>query len=423
MVRSIHRLTAKFVDNVKSPARYADGGGLYLDLRTPRVGADSAAKRWIFRYTFGNRERELGLGSASVVSLAKARDLARLAREQVAAGTDPKSARDAAKVAAAERARAIAAASKAPPTFGECADDLIRSIGESWRNPKHAAQWKMTLKEYAKPIRSVPISEVDTAQVLSVLQPIWTAKPETAARLRGRIERVIDFAKAKGLRGGENPARWRGHLSLILPPRSKLTRGHHAALSYEAIAVFNRKLRSRPAVSARALEFTILTASRTSEVLNATWSEIDFVRKVWTVPGQRMKSGREHRVPLSDAAVAILSAQKPESPGEFIFTRQRTGRHVDQPLSSMAFAMLLRRLGHGSITAHGFRSTFRDWAAEETSFANIVCEAALAHVVGNATEAAYRRGDLMDRRRALMDAWATYCGMVPTLKAAQEAAA
>jgi integrase len=265
----------------------------------------------------------------------------------------------------------------------------------------------MTLTKYAAPLRKLPVDAIDTAAVLSVLKPIWQAKPETASRFRGRVEQVLDAAKAKGHRTGENPARWRGHLDKLLAKRQKLTRGHHAAMAYTELPAFISRLRDRQteSVSALALEFAILTAARSGEVLGMRWDEVDDAAKVWTVPPTRMKAAREHRVPLSARALAILDEAKKARAGAFVFPGSRGGR----PLSVMAMEMVLRRMGRDSVTVHGFRSAFRDWAGNETQFAREVAEAALAHVIGDAAERAYRRGDALEKRRALMEAWASYC--------------
>jgi integrase len=263
----------------------------------------------------------------------------------------------------------------------------------------------MTLREYAAPLRRLPVDRISTDDVLSVLKPLWNDKPETASRLRGRIERVLDAAKAQGLRTGENPARWRGHLDQLLPKRQRLTRGHHAAMSYAELPAFMRGLQAQPATAAAALEFAILTAARSGEVLGARWSEFDAERAIWTVPANRMKAGREHRVPLSRRALGIIKRLYEDRDDDFVFPGQKVGK----PLSPMALEMVLRRMKIDDATVHGFRSAFRDWAAERTHFPNEVCEAALAHVIENNAEAAYRRGDLFDKRRKLMEAWAEYC--------------
>jgi integrase len=297
---------------------------------------------------------------------------------------------------------------EAEPTFGECADKFLSSMESQWRNEKHRAQWRTTLDEYARPLRSMRVSDIGTDDVLKVLSPIWQDKAETASRLRGRIERVLDYAKVRGWRTGENPALWRGHLKSILPARQKLTRGHHAAMPYRDVPAFMEQLPSKDAMAARALEFLILTAARSGEVLGATWAEMDLEHRVWTVPAARMKAGKEHRVPLSARALAILAALNETRISDFVFPGQRK----DRPLSNMAFEMLMRRMNADAFTVHGFRSAFRDWAGDETHFSRDVAEQALAHRVGDATERAYRRADALDKRRKLMEAWADYCGIV-----------
>jgi integrase len=329
------------------------------------------------------------LGSARAVTLARARELASQARAKLAEGVNPRDAR-----------RSLESA-----TFRQCADRVIKAMRPSWRNNKHAAQWEMTLREYAAPLRHLPVDKITTGDVLSVLKPLWNEKPETASRLRGRVERVLDAAKAQGLRSGDNPARWRGHLDQLLPKRQRLTRGHHAAMSYVDLPAFLLNLQSRQATAALALEFAILTAARSGEVLGARWDEFDLEHAVWTVPAERMKSGREHRVPLSRRALKILKTLRDAREGDFVFPGQKPGKS----LSVMALEMVLRRMKIDGVTVHGFRSAFRDWAAECTHFTNEVCEAALAHVIENKAEAAYRRGDLFDKRRKLMEAWAVYC--------------
>jgi integrase len=273
----------------------------------------------------------------------------------------------------------------------------------SWRNAKHAAQWNMTLKTYAETIRGRSVDEITTQDILDILQPLWQRVPETAKRLQGRIENILDAAKAKGQRNGENPARWRGHLDQLLPKRQRLRRGHHAALPYDKVPAFMEDLRRRPAMAARALEFTILTACRTSEVVGATWDEIDVERKVWTIPARRMKAAREHRVPLSLRNLEIIEAMRARGTEGYLFSGAQ-----NTPLSTMAMAMLLRRM-KAVVTVHGFRSSFRDWASETTGFSYEVCEMALAHTITNKAEAAYRRSDLFEKRHKLMAAWAGYC--------------
>jgi integrase len=383
VARQINRLNARAVATITKQGRHADGGGLYLSI-SPNGG-----RRWVFLYRWHGKPTEIGFGSARDVSLARARELARLARAKLAEGSDPKEAR-----------RAVQGAS-----FGECADRLIEVMRPSWRNGKHAAQWAMTLREYAAPLGRLPVDKITTDDVLSILKPLWSEKPETAARLRGRIERVLDAAKARGLRSGENPARWRGHLDQLLPKRQRLTRGHHAAMNYVELPAFVGDLQARQGTAALALEFAILTAARSGEVLGARWEEIDLDRGVWTIPAVRMKAGREHRVPLARRALTIVGTMQDLRSSDFVFPGQGAGRG----LSVMALEMVLRRMKIEGVTVHGFRSAFRDWAAECTHFPNEVCEAALAHVIENKAEAAYRRGDLFEKRRKLMDAWGAYC--------------
>jgi integrase len=391
MAREINRLNARSVATIRKIGRHADGGNLYLSI-SPNGG-----RRWVFLYRWHGKPTEIGFGSARDVTLARARELAGQARAKLAArpAQNPKEARRPAEGA----------------TFGDCADRLVEAMRPSWRNEKHAAQWEMTLRDYAGPIRRLPVGEITTDDVLSVLKPLWNEKPETASRVRGRIERVLDAAKAKGMRSGENPARWRGHLDQLLPKRQHLTRGHHAAMAYADVPAFMSDLRAREAVAARALEFTILTAARSGEALGARWEEIDLDRGMWTVPPQRMKGGREHRVPLSGRALEILRAMHEVRCGEYVFPGQR----ANKPLSDMAMEMMLRRMKIEGATVHGFRSAFRDWAAECTNFANEVCEAALAHVIENKVEAAYRRGDLFEKRGTLLAAWAAYCAKTNTV--------
>ena len=403
MARAIGRLTALKVEKTKEPGMYADGGGLYLRV-TPE-----GAHNWVLRYMLDRRPRWMGLGPLALYGLQEARAKALDARRKRHEGIDPIEARR------AERARERLDAAKAIP-FQQCADAYINAHRAGWRNDKHAGQWSATLSTYAYPvIGALPVQAVDTGLVLKVLEPIWTAKPETASRVRGRLESILDFAKVRGYRDGENPARWRGHLDKLLPAHSKVRQvEHHAALPYSDLPGFLIALREQEGVAARALEFTILTAARTGECMGARWGEINWNDKLWIIPGGRMKGGREHRVPLCDRALAILREMSPagDSPNaaeQFIFSGGKPGR----PLSNMAFLMLLRRMGRADLTAHGFRSSFRDWAAERTNFPSEVVEMALAHVVGNKVEAAYRRGDLFDKRRRLMGAWADFLFKAP----------
>ncbi|UHC19447.1 tyrosine-type recombinase/integrase [Methylobacterium currus] len=386
MAREIDKLSARAVATQTKPGRHSDGGGLYL------IVDPSGAKRWLFIYRRDGKQKEMGLGGLLSVSLAETRRRRNDARKLLAAGLDP----------IAEKRRAERADGEVV-TFGACADELIAELSKGSRNERHAVQWGTTLKTYAAQLRPKPIDAIGTDDVLSVLQPIWTTKSETASRVRGRIERVLDAARARGLRTGENPARWRGHLDQLLSKRRKLTRGHHAALPFAEVPAFIADLRKRRASSALALEFTILTAARIGEVLGCRWGEIDRERKIWTVPKDRMKAGREHRVPLSDRTLEILAAAETVRRGEFVFASHR----ADRPLSNMVFDALLTRMGVKA-TTHGFRSSFRDWAGEMTAFPREVAEAALAHAVGDATELAYRRGDALEKRRTLMNAWADF---------------
>jgi integrase len=354
--------------------------------------------------------REMGLGAASgrdAVMLTDARTAARKLWEAVRAGRDPLDDRKA--EAEAKKAAALAAQARAM-TFKDVAAAYIAANEAGWRNDKHRAQWPATLEAYAYPhFGSLPVADVDTGHVMAALEPIWRTKTETASRLRGRIESILDYAKARGWRAGENPARWRGHVANMLPTKAKIQPvEHHAALAWREIGGFVATLRAQSGLAAQALLLTILTASRSSEVLCARWNEIDLAEAVWTVPGARMKAGREHRVPLSDPALAVLRGLLPlrnDEAGDWVFPGARKGR----PLSNMAMEMLLRRMGRDDLTVHGFRSTFRDWTAEATAYPGEVAEAALAHVVGDKVEAAYRRGDLFEKRRRLMADWAAFC--------------
>jgi integrase len=395
-----HALTPFAVKNAK-PGRHADGGGLHLLVK------ESGARSWVYRFMLKGKARDVGLGAASgpeAISLAKARDKADAFRLKVKAGIDPLAERhrEAAEAVAAEQAAQVFGI-----TFKAVADAHIAANEESWRNAKHRQQWSNTLTTYAYPvIGDLPVSEIRTAHVLQILEPIWKVKPETASRVRGRIETILDAAKARGYREGENPARWRGHIAQILPARSRLTRGHHKAVPYDTVPALVRELRSRNANAALALEFTILTAARTGEVLGATWEEVDLEKAVWTIPAGRMKAGREHRIPLAPRAVEILETTKALG-GKWLFVGNQKSADVKPKLSGMAMSMLLRRMKVDA-TVHGFRSAFRDWAAECTGYSHEVCEMALAHVIGNKAEAAYRRGDLFEKRRRLMADWAEY---------------
>ncbi len=416
MARSLARFSAlQVMQLAKAQADrtrlHHDGGGLYLC-----VDRRGASVSWLFRYMMDGRARTMGLGAYPATSLAEARRRAEDARRLKSAGEDPLAHRGAEK---ARRKAATPAPAKRLMTFEQAASAFIDAHQASWKNAKHADQWPSTLRAYAYPlIGSQPVAQVDTAAVLQVLRqpigeapnakPLWEARPETAKRLKGRIEKVLDWARVAGHSEGDNPARWKSHLEFQLPARWKVAPvEHHAAMPIDELPGFIGRLRAQPGTAARALEFTILTAARTGETIGATWAEIDVERGLWTIPANRMKGGREHRVPLCARALEILRLQRVDdtAPGEPVFHGRRRGR----PQSNMAFLMVLRRMGLGEITAHGFRSTFRDWAAERTDAPNEVAEMALAHSVGDKTEAAYRRGDMFEKRRQLADAWAAYC--------------
>ncbi|MEX2125503.1 MAG: integrase arm-type DNA-binding domain-containing protein [Woeseia sp.] len=387
------KLTQTDVKRATEPGLHNDGGGLYL--RVTKAGGKSWIFRWRDRASY--KLRDMGLGPVSTVALSTARDRAKECRAIVEAGGDPIAARR------HERAEQRAQAGDAM-TFDQCAAAYIKAHAPGWKSAKHAGQWQSTLERFASPVMgSLPVQDVTQGHVLRVLEPIWTTKAETASRLRGRIESVLDYASARGLRTGENPARWKGRLDKLLPKPSKVKRaGHHAALAFAKLPAFMRRLGRRKGTAARALEFTIATATRTSEVIAAEWVEIDWQAKVWTIPAGRMKSGREHRVPLSAAAIRALKAQKGAG-DTYIWPLD------DGHLSAWAMLAVLRRMGRSDITVHGFRSSFRDWAAETTSFPGDVVEMALAHTIRDKAEAAYRRGDLFDKRRKLMAAWARHC--------------
>ena len=409
MGRKATALTAAKVKNAK-PGRYGDGNGLYLLVRS------AEARFWIFRYTRAGRMREMGLGRAgdddAAVKLVEARDKAADLHKMVRAGVDPLDKReaDAAQAAADTQKAAIRAI-----TFRTVAERYLAAHEKTWRNAKHRDQWRNTLDTYAHPhFGDLSVAEVRTEHVLAALEPIWRIKPETATRVRGRVESILDYATARDWRTGENPARWRGHLANLLPARGKVAPvEHHAALPWAEIGAFLPALKAQAGVSARALQFLILTTARSGEVLGARWGEIDLAAKVWTVPATRMKAGREHRVPLSEAALAVLTdmakLRTADSAEAFVFP----GAAKDRPLSIMAMTMVLRRMKRGELTVHGFRSSFRDWVGEATGTPREVAEAALAHTLADKTEAAYARGDLFAKRRRLMDDWAKFCALPP----------
>lgn len=381
-------LTVARIKSLKQPGMHADRDGLYLNI-TKR-----GSKSWILRYQINGRRREMGLGSIRRVSLAEARedasDFLKLKRK----GIDPKTHRDNHKQAV-DNGEVW--------TFDRCAEAYIAAHKPSWKNPKHADQWGNTLDQYAAPVfGDKPVDEVDTALIMQVLEPIWTTKNETASRLRGRIENILSWAIVHAHREGPNPAVWRGHLSILLPPPQKVQKvQHHTALPYDDIGKFMAELRQQKALSAKALELAILTATRTSEIINAQWDEFDLDNGVWTIPAARMKADREHRVPLSDRALTVLIDLSNKS--KWLFPSRNK-----KPLSTNAMLTLLKNRMDKPFTVHGFRSTFRDWAAEVSSHPRELAEAALAHVLGNKAEAAYQRGDLLDKRRGLMRDWADY---------------
>lgn len=402
------KFTALFVKHIKRPGKFCDGRGLYLDVRPSKRKSNKSGvtKTWAFRYVRNARQTWMGLGPYPEITLAEARDLAFAERRKLFQGIDP---------LADKRARLNAARSARENmlTFAECAERYVVSQAPGWSNPKHIDQWRSTLANLAGPvIGHLPVDQIDTALIMRCLEPLWTTKTETASRLRGRIESVLAWSTVRGYRKGDNPARWRGHLDKLLPRPSQIVSvRHHAALPYVEIGAFMQQLRVDEGVAARALEFTILTATRTNEVIEAKWSEIDLARKAWVIPASRMKSKREHRVPLSAAAASLLQAVKRRGTS-YVFPGQKRHSH----LSSAAMMQVLKRLKRPDVTVHGFRSTFRDWCAESTNFPGYVAEMALAHALRDKTEAAYRRGDLFEKRSRLMTDWAKYCSM-PTVPA------
>jgi len=387
-------LTAKKVERVKAPGRYFDGHGLYLQVRN----ADN--KSWLLRYERDGRERWYGIGPTHTVTLREARERARAARLLLLDGVDPIEHRKAKRAAeAAKKAATI--------TFREAAQRFYEQHESKWRNRRHAAQVLSTLETYAYPVMgNMAVADIDTAAVLRAIEPHWLTKTETMQRVRGRIERVLDWCKVRGFRQGDNPAAWRGHLAEVLPGRSQVAKvEHHPALPYAEVADFVAKLREREGVAARALEFLILTAARTGEILGMRKEEIDWAARMWRVPAERMKADREHRVALSQCAIDLLRALPTEDGNGFVFIGSRPGRGLSEP----ALAQVLRRMGRTDISVHGFRSTFRDWCAEQTNFPREVAELALAHRVGDKTERAYQRADMLKKRHALAEAWSRYC--------------
>jgi integrase len=395
------RITALFIKKTKRRGKYPDGGNLYLQVRksTRKIDTDTVTKSWLFRYSRFGKDTWLGLGPYPDVTLSEARDLATRERKKMRQSIDP---------VTDKRARQIAArtAHENMLTFAECAELYIESQASGWSNPKHIEQWRSTLKNLAGPIIGhLPVDQIDTALIMRCLEPIWATKTETASRLRGRIEAVLDWSAVRGYRKGDNPARWRGHLDKLLPRPSHVVRvKHHPALPFTEVGQFMRQLREDTGVAARALEMLILTAARTNEAIKAEWSKFDLDRKTWVVPAERMKSNREHRVPFSAAAVSALEAVRGRDK-TYVFPGHKRHSH----LSNAAMMKVVKRLNQTGITVHGFRSTFRDWCAESTNYPADVAEMALAHALRDKTEAAYRRGDLLEKRARLMTDWARYC--------------
>jgi integrase len=409
MAGELHKLSARFVQTCTKPGRHSDGGGLYLSIDP------NGRRRWVLLYRYGGKRKEMGLGPAPTpdsrtdcVTLADARGKAEAARALLRSGTDPLEAKRKTDV----------------PSFGEMCDRYIAAHEAAWKNPKHVRQWRQTLSMlrddagkltndgYCVKLRDRRVDAINVDDVLKTLKPIWTSKPETASRLRGRIEAVLDAAKVAGFRDGENPAQWRGHLALILPPPTKLKRGHHSAMGYGDVPSFVQRLRLVRGTGAFALEYLILTAARSGEVRGARWREINMKAKTWTVPAERMKAGEPHTVPLTDRAIAILESVallRREADGDDALIFPGT----NGALSDMTLTAAMRRLGVGEYTVHGFRSSFRDWAGDCTHFPREICEQALAHTIGNKAEVAYRRGTALERRRELMTAWGKYLEKKP----------
>ena len=392
MAHGINRLSARAVETAKSSGLIADGGGLYLQV------SKSGAKSWLYKFMLNGRSREMGLGSLKAVSLASAREKAALCRSSLADGIDPIEARK------AGRSRSIAADQKTI-TFEDAADAYIATHESGWKNAKHASQWRNTLAADAYPVAGqLLVSDIDTEVIMRILKPIWALKPETAGRLRGRIERILDWATVSGFRQGPNPARWRGYLENLLPSKSRLhSVQHHSAMPYQGIGDFVLQLRERDGIAAQALEFLIYTAARTSEVRGASWDEFDLDRGIWAIPGPRTKVGKEHRIPLAERPLQIVKVLHGNATGDFVFP----GRKPGKGLSDMALLSVLRRLEIKQ-TVHGFRSSFRDWAADQTQVPREVAEQALAHTISNKVEAAYLRSDFFEKRRDLMNLWAAH---------------
>jgi integrase len=391
MARARNKLNAKQAAALSKTGRHSDGGGLYLAI--DRDGP-TLRRRWLFLFNWNGKRREMGLGGYPGVSLLDARRARDEAERMVREGRDPIEARRAAEQGAAEKV-----------TFGQVADEYFEAKKGEYRNEKYREMVRLALTRTAAPLRQMAAADIDTEAVLDALKPVWEATPETGKRFREKIEAVLDVATAKGLRQGENPARWKGHLECLLPRRQKVEKAHHAAMDYRELPAFMEKLRGEDVIAAKALEFCILTAARSGEVYGATWAEIDTGEKVWTIPPRRMKSGRGHRVPLSGRAVKILEELATARTSEFVFPSPRGNR----PLSHVAMAKVMDRLGASDATVHGMRSAFRDWCGHETHFPREIAEQALAHRLGDAAELAYKRGDFLEKRREMMEAWASWC--------------
>lgn len=395
MARRVRILNARQVEKATEPGYYFDGAGLYLQI------AKGGSKSWILRYALNGKAREMGLGSLVTFSLAEARLRATEQRQLIADGIDPIAARQA-------RLQASRLAQANTITFDQAAAAFIEANESGWRSDKHGEQWRNTLATYASPvIGDLPVSAITTPLILQILHPIWATKTETATRVRGRIEKVLDWAKVQGYRTGDNPAAWRGHLSEALPKPSRVANaGHHAALPWAEMGEFMKALRAMPGAASLATQLIILTATRTSEVIEAKWSEFDLDAGLWVIPRARMKGFREHRVPLSSQAISVLNQIKWDNhASDYLFPNAK----LEKPISNMACLSVLKRMGRTDLTVHGFRSTFRDWAAESTAYPRDVCEMALAHAIEDKSEAAYRRGDLLEKRTLLMADWGAWC--------------
>jgi len=401
MGRGINRLSGADLRRAK-PGTYGDGNNLFLQVSVSKSNSKQINRSWVFRYiSAAGRTREMGLGSLNIIGLKDARELARDYCALRLRGIDPLEHRN------AQRA-ATAAASMKSITFEAAAHAYIAAHRDEWRSQEHAQEWPASLRRHVFPtIGALPIATIDTALVVRALENVWQSAPETGARLRGRVEAILDWATVSGYRSGDNPARWNGHLQYLLAAPRKRRVEHLPAMPWRDVPAFMKKLRALDSVAARAFEFLILTWTRTSEVRNATWDEIDADEALWSIPGKRTKSGRDHRVPLSPLCMQILKEVRPFARGQHIFPGVKGG------LGESAFLKLLKSLGHGDVTVHGFRSSARDWSGESTNFAREVCEAALAHATGDQSERAYRRGDALEKRRKLMEAWSRYCSSKP----------